>query len=62
MCNILFIFYFFQLKTIFPKSNFKLPSKKWFGNNLDPIFLEQRQLGLQLFLNNILSLKYILKR
>jgi len=48
-----------QLIKLFPNYRFSLPSKKWFGDNFDPIFLEDRQLGLQVFLNNIICLKSV---
>jgi hypothetical protein len=48
-----------SLIQLFPSYRFSIPSKKWFGSNFDPIFLEERQLGLQIFLNNIISLKEV---
>jgi hypothetical protein len=48
-----------SLIQLFPSYRFSLPSKKWFGSNFDPIFLEERQLGLQIFLNNIISFKEV---
>jgi len=48
-----------SLTQLFPSYRFSIPSKKWFGSNFDPIFLEERQLGLQIFLNNIISLKEV---
>ena len=44
-----------QLIESFPDLSLDLPSKRIVKNNFDPIFLERRQLGLQLFLNQILS-------
>ncbi|XP_071508324.1 uncharacterized protein [Diadema antillarum] len=42
-----------KLKILFPGFRLSLPPKRWFGNNFDPIFLEDRTLGLQAFINNI---------
>ncbi|KAK8735361.1 hypothetical protein OTU49_005634 [Cherax quadricarinatus] len=44
-----------RLKTEFPGLRFALPPKRWFGDNFDPIFLEDRQLGLQVFIDNIIG-------
>lgn len=44
-----------RLKEKFPNFRFALPSKKWFGDNFDLRFIDDRKLGLQAFLNNILS-------
>ncbi|XP_047497424.1 sorting nexin-16-like isoform X3 [Penaeus chinensis] len=44
-----------KLKLEFPGLRFSLPPKKWFGDNFDPIFLEDRQLGLQAFIDNIIG-------
>ncbi|XP_042893903.1 sorting nexin-16-like isoform X3 [Penaeus japonicus] len=44
-----------KLKLEFPGLRFSLPPKKWFGDNFDPIFLEDRQLGLQAFIDNIIA-------
>jgi sorting nexin-16 len=46
--------FYFQLGYIFPTFRLSLPPKKWFGN-FNPEFLEERQLGLQAFLNNIVG-------
>ncbi|XP_006820608.1 uncharacterized protein LOC102807147 [Saccoglossus kowalevskii] len=51
-----------QLKVLFPTFRLALPPKKWFGNNFDTSFLEDRQLGLQAFINNITGHKDIVKR
>ncbi|XP_033606079.1 sorting nexin-16 isoform X2 [Cryptotermes secundus] len=45
----------FTLKTDFPSIKLTLPRKRWFGNNFDPIFLEDRICGLQCFVNSILE-------
>lgn len=44
-----------RLRREFPGLRFALPPKRWFGDNFDPIFLEDRQLGLQAFINNIIG-------
>ncbi|XP_033113596.1 sorting nexin-16-like [Anneissia japonica] len=44
-----------KLKRLFPSFRLALPPKRWFGDNYDPNFLEDRQLGLQAFINNITS-------
>ncbi|XP_050734494.1 sorting nexin-16-like isoform X2 [Eriocheir sinensis] len=43
------------LKKEFPRLRFALPPKRWFGDNFDPIFLEDRQLGLQAFIDNVVG-------
>nr|XP_054762732.1 sorting nexin-16-like [Lytechinus pictus] len=50
-----------KLKILYPCFRLALPPKRWFGNNFDPIFLEDRLLGLQAFLNNITGHKEIRK-
>ncbi|XP_041457404.1 uncharacterized protein LOC121409558 [Lytechinus variegatus] len=50
-----------KLKILYPCFRLALPPKRWFGNNFDPIFLEDRMLGLQAFLNNITGHKEIRK-
>ena len=52
----------FQLKNIFPHFRLSLPPKKWFGDNFDRNFLEDRMLGLQAFLNNITSHRDVVDR
>lgn len=44
-----------RLRAEFPGLRFALPPKRWFGDNFDPIFLEDRQLGLQAFIDNIIG-------
>ncbi|KAK8391230.1 hypothetical protein O3P69_017121 [Scylla paramamosain] len=44
-----------SLRKEFPGVRFALPPKRWFGDNFDPVFLEDRQLGLQAFINNIIG-------
>ncbi|PNF43736.1 hypothetical protein B7P43_G13772 [Cryptotermes secundus] len=50
-----FVRLFSKLKTDFPSIKLTLPRKRWFGNNFDPIFLEDRICGLQCFVNSILE-------
>ncbi|XP_022245586.1 uncharacterized protein LOC106462581 [Limulus polyphemus] len=45
----------FTLKLLFPGLRFSLPPKRWFGNNFDPTFLEDRLLGLEAFTVSIMS-------
>ncbi|XDV26867.1 hypothetical protein PO909_030494 [Leuciscus waleckii] len=47
-----------KLKEIFPAFNFVLPPKRWF-NNFNAEFLEERQLGLQDFLQHLVAQKYL---
>ncbi|XP_059139534.1 sorting nexin-16-like [Physella acuta] len=42
-----------QLAVLFPNFRLALPPKRWFRSNFDAEFLEERQLGLQAFLNNV---------
>ncbi|XP_022091928.1 sorting nexin-16-like isoform X2 [Acanthaster planci] len=48
-----------KLREIFPIFRLALPPKRWFGSNFDLNFLEDRQLGLQAFIDNIISHKDI---
>ncbi|XP_051252230.1 sorting nexin-16-like isoform X2 [Dicentrarchus labrax] len=41
------------LKELFPSFSLALPSKRWFKDNYDEAFLEERQIGLQTFLQNL---------
>ncbi|XP_013794155.1 uncharacterized protein LOC106478180 isoform X2 [Limulus polyphemus] len=50
-----------KLRVLFPGLRLKLPGRKWFGDNFDPIFLEDRLLGLQSFVNSIITQKHLLK-
>lgn len=50
-----FVRLFSKLKTDFPSVKLTLPRKRWFGNNFDPNFLEDRIYGLQCFVNSILE-------
>lgn len=48
-----------QLKEMFPGFRLSLPPKRWFKDNYDTDFLEDRQLGLQAFLQNLVAHKDI---
>ncbi|XP_015210006.2 sorting nexin-16 isoform X1 [Lepisosteus oculatus] len=48
-----------KLKEMFPGFRLSLPPKRWFKDNYDPDFLEDRQLGLQAFLQNLVAHKDI---
>ncbi|XP_052826253.1 sorting nexin-16 isoform X4 [Octopus bimaculoides] len=48
-----------QLKNISPTFLIPLPPKRWFGDNFDRHFLEDRQRGLQDFINKILKNKIL---
>ncbi|XP_055529056.1 uncharacterized protein LOC129721035 [Wyeomyia smithii] len=43
------------LRTMFPHCNLVLPKKKWFGNNFNSGFIDNRIQGLQKFINTILD-------
>lgn len=43
-----------KLKLVFPTFHFALPPKRWFRDNFDKSFLEDRQLGLQAFIDSVL--------
>ncbi|KAH0617606.1 hypothetical protein JD844_016032 [Phrynosoma platyrhinos] len=49
----------FTLKEMFPGFRLALPPKRWFKDNYNPDFLEDRQLGLQAFLQNLVAHKDI---
>ncbi|XP_004842051.1 sorting nexin-16 isoform X2 [Heterocephalus glaber] len=49
----------FTLKEMFPGFRLALPPKRWFRNNYNADFLEDRQLGLQAFLQNLVAHKDI---
>ncbi|XP_034023403.1 sorting nexin-16 [Thalassophryne amazonica] len=48
-----------KLKDMFPGFRLSLPPKRWFKDNYDSDFLEDRQLGLQTFLKNLVAHKDI---
>ena len=47
---------------MFPRFKLSLPPKRWFRDNYDMSFLEDRQLGLQAFLQNLVAYKDITNR
>lgn len=53
---------FVQLKEMFPGFRLALPPKRWFKDNYDEEFLEERQIGLQTFLQNLTVHKDIISR
>lgn len=48
-----------KLKEMFPSFRLSLPPKRWFKDNYNSDFLEDRQLGLQAFLQNLVAHKDI---
>ncbi|XP_020643221.2 sorting nexin-16 [Pogona vitticeps] len=48
-----------KLKEMFPGFRLALPPKRWFKDNYNPDFLDDRQLGLQAFLQNLVAHKDI---
>ncbi|XP_012679592.2 sorting nexin-16 [Clupea harengus] len=48
-----------KLKEMFPGFRLSLPPKRWFKDNYESDFLEDRQLGLQAFLQNLVAHKDI---
>ncbi|XP_066234908.1 sorting nexin-16 isoform X1 [Saccopteryx leptura] len=48
-----------KLKEMFPGFRLALPPKRWFKDNYNTDFLEDRQLGLQAFLQNLIAHKDI---
>ncbi|XP_049421637.1 sorting nexin-16 isoform X1 [Epinephelus fuscoguttatus] len=48
-----------KLKEMFPGFRLSLPPKRWFKDNYDSDFLEDRQLGLQAFMQNLVAHKDI---
>ncbi|KAG7488286.1 hypothetical protein MATL_G00033540 [Megalops atlanticus] len=48
-----------KLKEMFPGFRLSLPPKRWFKDNYNTDFLEDRQLGLQVFLQNMVAHKDI---
>ncbi|KAL6098081.1 snx16 [Pungitius sinensis] len=48
-----------KLKEMFPGFRLSLPPKRWFKDNYDSNFLEDRQLGLKTFLQNLVAHKDI---
>lgn len=50
-----------KLKHSYPTLSLLMPRKKWFGNNFDPTFLEERIQGLQAFVNAIISIPDLIR-
>ncbi|XP_022781065.1 uncharacterized protein LOC111322254 [Stylophora pistillata] len=44
-----------RLRDAFPEFQIRLPGKRWFKDNFDPEFIEERARGLQFFINNIMN-------
>lgn len=51
-----------QLRKSFPNIRLSLPPKRWFRDNFDKNFIEDRQLGLQAFVDNCVGHKDICNR
>ena len=51
----------FKLRKLFPHFRLALPPKRWFGDNFDRDFLDDRQLGLQAFVNNVVGHKDVVR-
>lgn len=49
-----------ELKLLFPNFDLALPPRRWFKGSDDSAFLEERQVGLQSFLQRLLSRKEIM--
>lgn len=50
-----FVRLFSRIKVEQPNINLPLPGKRWFRDNFEPAFLEERVRGLQIFVNAILN-------
>lgn len=50
-----FVRLYSRIKAENPNINLPLPGKRWFRDNFEPAFLEERVRGLQVFVNAILS-------
>lgn len=50
-----FVRLYSRIKAEQPNLNLPLPGKRWFRDNFEPAFLEERVRGLQIFVNAILS-------
>lgn len=55
-------FLYLQLRKCFPNIRLSLPPKRWFRDNFDKNFIEDRQLGLQAFVDNCVGHKDICNR
>lgn len=51
-----------QLKELFPGFGVKLPPKRFFKDNYEKKFLDERRLGLQTFLQKLTSQKDVVSR
>lgn len=49
-----------KLKASFPNLDLNLPGKSFFENVFNPLFIEKRQLGLQLYLNRLMTNRQLL--
>lgn len=49
-----------KLKIKYPRLELNLPGKNFFDNIFNPIFIEKRQMGLQNYLNQLMSNKQLL--
>lgn len=50
-----------KLRSKHPNLDLSLPAKSFFDNVFSPMFIEKRQLGLQLYLNRLMSSRELLK-
>ncbi|XP_071445950.1 sorting nexin-16-like isoform X2 [Hetaerina americana] len=50
-----------KLRGLYPAVKLSLPRKRWFGDNFDPTFLDERVVGLQNFIDSLLSQEELLK-
>ncbi|XP_046389824.1 sorting nexin-16 [Ischnura elegans] len=50
-----------KLRGLYPGVKLPLPRKRWFGDNFDPTFLDERVVGLQNFIDSLLSQEELLK-
>lgn len=44
-----------RLKDAYPNFHIRLPGKRWFKDNFNPEFIEERAKGLQFFINNVMN-------
>lgn len=58
----LFFMAWLQLKELFPSFGVTLPPKRFFKDNYEKKFLDGRQLGLQMFLQNLTLHKDVVSR
>ncbi|KAJ7356035.1 Sorting nexin-16 [Desmophyllum pertusum] len=50
-----------RLKAAYPDFQIRLPGKRWFKDNFEPEFIDERARGLQFFINNIMNHSQISK-